>query len=69
MQMTTDADTALGHMTAALGGDREAARRVVATLSPVERWVVTGGGEAEARAVLGSYIIRHGDPRASTVGS
>lgn len=48
-----------------LGGDLQAARRVVARLTPIQRWVA-GDGDAEARAVLGSYVIHHGKPRVRT---
>jgi hypothetical protein len=52
-------DRIAGH----LGEDLQAARRVVSRLTPIQRWVA-GDGDAEARAVLGSYVIHHGKPRA-----
>ena len=72
MTITTDAETGqwlAGHRQAAtdriasiLGGDLRAARRVASCLSPVQRWAAWGG-DAEARAVLGSYVIHRGKPR------
>jgi hypothetical protein len=53
---------AIDRIAAQLGGDLQAARRVVSRLSPVQRWVA-GDGDAEARAVLGSYVIHYGKPR------
>jgi hypothetical protein len=54
---------ATDRIAAHLGGDLQAARRVVSSLTPIQRWVA-GDGDAEARAVLGSYVIHHGKPRA-----
>jgi hypothetical protein len=55
-------EAATDRIAAALGGDVGAARRLVSRLSPLQRWVA-GDGDLEARAVLGSYVARHGKPR------
>lgn len=56
---------ATDRIAANFGGDLQAARRVVSRLTPIQRWVA-GDGDAEARAVLGSYVIHHGKPRVRT---
>jgi hypothetical protein len=55
---------ATDRIAAILGGDLRAARRVVSRLTPAQRWVAgDGDADADARAVLGSYVIHQGKPR------
>ena len=61
--LEADRKAALATIAGTLGGGasgQAAARRIVAKLSPIERWVAATG---EAAGVLRAYAAKHGKPR------
>jgi hypothetical protein len=61
--LEADRKASLAAIAGTLGGGasgQAAARRVVAKLSPVERWVAATG---DAAGVLRAYAAKHGKPR------
>lgn len=61
--LEADRKVALAAIAGALGGEasaQAAARRIVAKLTPVERWVA---GTGEAVAVLRAHAAKYGKPR------